>query len=128
MENLFTESRKQEKMILDTQDSILAKATKKKKEIEQRISQGKGASKKFKQFFNNRSKVDQLMNKINTERDELEKELIHLINKAKAFSIASKSKDVSSHMNEMKGTFKQIEKKKGSFEKELRKLVGVLRS
>jgi len=124
--NLFDESKKQEVKIIEMQNSILMKATEKKKNIDQRIEEGRGATKRFREFFEKKSKVEKMLAKISQERTELENELIQLIHKAKAFSIVSKS-SVSGHISELKKKFKNVEKKKGDFEKGVRNLVSLLK-
>lgn len=128
LQGLFEESKKQENKISEMQKEILAKATEKKQEIEQRIVEGKGATKRFRDFFEKKSKVEEMLAKISNERSELEKELIQLIHKAKAFSIVTKSKNITGQISDLKNKFKDVEKKKGIFEKEIRKLVSLLRS
>ena len=126
LDSLFAESKEQENNILEMQKSILDKATEKKKQIEDRIESGKGASKKFKNFFEKKADIDGMLNEINSEKDALEKELIMLIKKAKAFSIASKSQEMATNMAKLKSTFKHVEKKKGAFEKGIRKLINIM--
>jgi len=127
LDEIFAESQEQEKRIAELQESILAKTKEKKEEIEKRIAEGKGASAEFRAFFEKKAKIDEMLQKISDDRNELEKELIRLIQKARAFSIAAKSKGISSQMGELKKAFTQIDRKKGKFEKELRKLISLFK-
>ena len=104
-------------------DEIFAES----QEQEKRIAEGKGASAEFRAFFEKKAKIDEMLQKISDDRNELEKELIRLIQKARAFSIAAKSKGISSQMGELKKAFTQIDRKKGKFEKELRKLISLFK-
>jgi len=127
LNEIFSESKEQESKIAGLQESILAKTKQKKIEIEKRIAEGKGASAEFRAFFDKKAKIDELLKNISRDRNDLEKELIHLIQKAKAFSIAAKSKNIGSQMTDLKKTFNQIDKKKGKFEKELRGLMSLFK-
>ena len=104
----------------------MKKITEKKKNIDQKIAEGRGATKKFREFFEKKSKVEQILTKISKERSDLENELIQLIHQAKAFSIVSKS-SVSRPISELKKKFKAVEKKKSDFEKGVRNLVNIIR-
>ncbi len=128
LEKLFEQKKEQEKNIARMQEEILAKAKEKKSEIDARVQDGQGASHQFSVFFDKKARVEAMLKKLNDERNDLEKELIHLIQKAKAFSIASKSAAVGKHMSELKKTFDSIDKKKGLFETELKKLASFLKS
>jgi chromosome segregation ATPase len=128
LDELFDESKKQEIKILELQDSILKKVKKKKEEIESRISEGKGATKKFKEFFDKKGDVDKMIRQITEHKNELEKDLIHLIQKAKAFNLATRSKGADPHIPELRKKFTQIEKNKTNFEKEIKKLASLLKS
>ncbi|MBN2111627.1 hypothetical protein JW707_00860 [Candidatus Woesearchaeota archaeon] len=127
LDELFDESKKQEIRILELQDSILQKVKKKKEEIESRIAEGKGATKKFKDFFEKKGEVELMIRKISEHKNDLEKELIQLIQKAKAFNLASRSKEADSHIPDIKKKFEHIEKSKTKFEGELRKLANLLK-
>ena len=81
----------------------------------------------FRAFFDKKAKIDEMLINISHDRNELEKELIHLIQKSKAFSLAANSKNIGSQMTELKKTFAQIDKKKGKFEKELKGLVSLFK-
>lgn len=125
---LFDESKKQEINILELQDSILQKVKRKKEEIESRIAEGKGASKKFKDFFDKKGDVESLIRKISEHKNELEKDLMQLIQKAKAFNMASKSRGIETPISDLKKKFNKINKNKSKFEQELRKLANLLKT
>jgi chromosome segregation ATPase len=127
LDRLFAEGKEQEKKIIEMQASILAKAKEKKEEIDKRIAEGKGATKHFKTFFEKKAKVDQMLQNLTNERNELEKELINLIQKAKAFSIAAKTKNIPAKVTELKKSLAKIDQKKGVFEKNVRKFVSLLK-
>ena len=52
----------------------------------------------------------------------LEKDLMELVKKAKSFQLSSKSVDIGKQMLDLENKFKEVDKKKGLFEKEFKRL------
>ena len=92
------------------------------KKISQKGPDAGQASKKMKNFFEKKLVFVNLIEKVNKDRDDLEKELIDLIKKAKSFQLSAKSADVGKQMTELEKKFNELDKKKGSFEQELNHL------
>jgi len=63
-----------------------------------------------------------LIYRVNKDRDELEKDLMDLIKKAKSFQLTMKKGDISKDMVELEKKFSEVNKKKGVFEDELKRL------
>lgn len=119
---LIEKSKQQESKVLELQREV----TKKIEEKEKTLEATKGISTKFKEFFEKKMRTEELVNKVNEDRDELEKELIILIRKAKSFQLSSKSSQVGDQITELEKKFSDIDKKKGLFEGELKKLTDLL--
>ena len=119
---LIEKSKQQEGKILELQKEV----TKKIEEKEKTLKSTKGISDKFKEFFDKKMRTEELVNKVNEDRDELEKVLISLIKKAKSFQLSSKSSKAGDQIVELENKFNEIDEKKGLFEEELRKLTSLL--
>ncbi len=73
---------------------------------------------KFQTYFKSKLHAFDIVDKINRDRDDLEKELLELLKKAKAFQLGSGTKD-SDKMIELEKRFKTVDEKKKHFESEL---------
>jgi len=116
------EARSKGKEIEKMQDMILNKLSKQKKDLKE----SREVTEKFQRFFDQKLKIEELLTRINKDRDELENKLKDAIKKAQAFQITAKDKDVSNNIIELEKIFGDVEKKKSFFEEELRKLKSLL--
>ena len=119
---LIEQSRKQEKKILDLQNQVVQKTSEKG----EKLKEAKKVVDKFKKFFNEKMKTEELISRVNKDRDILERELVILIRKAKSFQLSS-SKNLGEHIAALENKFKDIDQKKGAFEGELRELSSLLK-
>jgi len=119
---LIEKSKQQESKILELQKEV----TKKIEGKEKTLKATKGISDKFKEFFEKKMKTEELVNRVNEDRDELEKELVDLIKKAKSFQLSSKSSKVGDQIVELEKKFEEIDEKKNKFEEELKRLTSLL--
>ena len=71
--------------------------------------------------------MEDLINKVDQDREALRTELNDLINKATAFNLASRGTDVKKHISELEEKFKHIDKKKSGFTKELSQLTKIFK-
>ena len=115
---LLEKSKEQGKKVLELQSQILKKIAQKQK----RAVNSKEIVKKVNEFFSKKMAVTNLVDKINKDRDELEKHLIELIKKAKSFQLTAKNQDVGKEMLDLEKKFDEVGKKKKIFEEELKKL------
>ena len=115
---LIEKSREQEKKFFELQSQIIKKIA----ENQKNAANVKEITDKVNAFFEKKLAVVNLVDRINKDRDELEKNLIELIKKAKAFQLAAKGRDVSRDMTELGKKFEEVDKKKVVFEEELKKL------
>jgi ABC-type transport system involved in cytochrome bd biosynthesis fused ATPase/permease subunit len=84
-------------------------------------------SEKFKKFFNKKMETIDLIDKINSDRNQLKKDLDQFIKRANAFSASSKSSDIQKEIMGMEKKFKDIDRKKNTFEREIKKLCSLVR-
>lgn len=118
IEPLVERSRIQTENIKGLQDKIIQKIIAKEKKL-----QGvKQASKEMKKLFKRKLGVLGIIETVNKDRNDLQKELIALIKKAKAFQLSSKSSDVGEEIEDIEKKFNQVDIKKKLFEKELKNL------
>ena len=120
---LLEKSQEQEKKVLELQEQIIKKISQKQRNI----SNAKDITKKVRDFFDKKLAVISLVDRVNKDRDELEKSLVELIRKAKSFQLTAKSGDVGKQMLELEKKFDEVDKKKGIFEGELKELNTSLR-
>ncbi|MBS3131183.1 hypothetical protein J4212_02005 [Candidatus Woesearchaeota archaeon] len=118
IEPLIEKSRMHEKKIMELQKSIIDKIMEKEKKMEN----AKKASQQFRKIFDKKIKVIGFIDKLNKDRDALEKDLMDLLKKAKSFKLTSKSADLTKEMQEMEKKFSEVDSKKKDFEKEYRQL------
>ena len=118
IEPLVKQSQLQMEKIKELQEAVIGKIESKEK----KLSKAKGASKKMNEFFKKKMGVLDVIEKVNTDRNDLERELIGLIKKAKSFQISSKSRDIGTEIVDLEKKFKEVDEKKKAFEQELKKL------
>ena len=115
---LVKRSEEQTKKIKELQDRVINKM----KEKERKLKGAKKVSKKVRELFNKKMGIIGLVEKVNKDRNDLQKELIDLIRKAKSFQLSSKSLDIGVQIGDIGKKFKEVDEKKKTFEKELEKL------
>ena len=120
---LLEKSKEQEKKVLELQEKIVKKISKKQKSV----SNVKDITKKVNDFFNKKLAVMDLVDKVNKDRDALEKSLIELIKKAKSFQLTAKSGDVGKRMIDLEKKFSEVDNKKNAFEAELKQFMSFFR-
>lgn len=118
IEPLVNQSRAQMEKIKELQEAVIGKIESKEK----KFSKAKEASKKMKEFFKKKMGVLDIIEKVNKDRNDLERELIELIRKAKSFQLSSKSGDIGIEIVDLEKKFKNVDDKKKAFEQELKKL------
>lgn len=118
IEPLVKQSQIQMEKIKELQEAVIGKIESKEK----KLSKAKEASKKMKEFFRKKMGVLDIIEKVNKDRNDLERELIDLIKKAKSFQLSSKSRDVGMEIVDLEKKFKDVDDKKKAFEQELKKL------
>ena len=123
IEPLIGKSHEQEKKIIDLQSQIIRKIT----ENQKNVSKIDDIKKQVSNFFEKKMVVANLVDKVNKDRDELEKSLIELIKKAKSFQLTAKSSDVGKEMIDLEKKFNDVNKKKSLFEEELKRLTSFFR-
>ena len=120
---LIERSKEHERKVLELQERILNKISQKQKNV----ANVKNITKKVNEFFQKKLAVVNLVDKVNKDRDELEKLLIELIKKAKSFQLSARSGDVGKQMIDLEKKFSEVDKKKSYFEAELKELSSFIR-
>mgnify|MGYP001615514950 CR=1 FL=1 len=122
IEPLLERSQEQERKVLELQDRIVKKIAQKQKSV----ANAKDITKKVQDFFNKKLAVINLVDKVNKDRDDLEKSLMELIKKAKSFQLSAKNVDVGKQMVDLEKKFSEVDKKKSQFEEELKEFKSFL--
>ncbi|MBI2657306.1 hypothetical protein HYX08_01275 [Candidatus Woesearchaeota archaeon] len=120
---LIEKSKEQEKKVLELQEKIVQKIAQKQK----KVSNVKDITRKVEDFFRKKLAVVNLVDKVNKDRDDLEKSLIELIKKAKSFQLSASKGDVGRQMVELEKKFSEVDNKKAQFESELKEFSTVFR-
>lgn len=81
---------------------------------------------KFKTFFTKKKDIEKLLDDLDKEKVFLEKDLLELIKKAKAFKVASKGKDMQKQVAALEKHMKETEKKRKSYDDKLHKLSSLI--
>lgn len=115
---LVKASQEQTKKIKELQEKVIEKIEQKQR----KLAGAKKASKKLKELFAKKASVIGMVDKVNKDRNDLQRELMDLIKKAKSFQLSSKSADVGNQIVDLEKKFSEVDSKKKEFEKELTKL------
>ncbi len=115
-----------EEKILAVQDSVLKKIANKNKQIDKYRFESMQAAEKFKSFFDRKIKTQEIINTLDKEKTELEKEMHELITKAKVFDLSMRSSDVKNYVKDIQKSFDDVGKKRGSFIKKLGELADLI--
>jgi len=124
---LADESLEYKRKVEKIQKDVLKKVYKNTKKIRDDIKESERLSEKFKDFFNKKIETINLVDKINQDRNDIKKELDQFIARANAFSASSKSADIQKEILIMEKKFREIDRKKSVFEKEIGMLCSLVR-
>ena len=120
---LMEQSEELEKKMVELQDKIIKKISQNPKNE----SEIKEMTRKIKEFFDKKFVIVNLVDKVNKDRDDLEKSLIELIKKAKSFQLTTKQANMGNDMVDLEKKFNEVDKKKEMFEDELKKLTSLFK-
>ena len=120
---ILEKSKEEERKILEIQNKILSRISHEQK----KFANAKDLTNKFKIIFEKKLGAMNLIYKLNKDRDELESKLMDLIKKAKSFQLTMEKGDIGKDMLELGKKFDEVNKKKGTFEMELKKLTTLFR-
>jgi chromosome segregation ATPase len=120
IDKILEDNKKYEEEIIKSQKELFAKL----KNQESSLLQGqKDVSKdRFKDFFNKKNEVEQLLKNVEDEKILLEKELLNLIRSAKAFKVSNNNEEVARQITDLENNHIQTEKKRKSYEEKMNKL------
>jgi len=121
-DDLMKEGEEHKQKIEILQKEIIDKVSKGSKEISKQVEDSRVSTKKFKEFFNKKADMDDMIKEMTKEHTELEAQLIALVKKAKAFHLSTNSAGFKSHVKELEDAFEQVKKKKEKFEKGISKI------
>lgn len=122
MTPLLLESKKKEEEIETLQNNILESVAVKKKHIKEGMKESQKVKRKFKKFFDRKVKISRLVDKIDFDLMQLESSLKSLIKEAEIIELSSRSKSVKQYIMDLEKKFKDINRKKGIFEREIFRL------
>ena len=114
---LLEKSKVQERKVLELQNQIVEKIAKNQKDFENI----KNITRKVNEFFEKKLAIIELVDKVNRDRNDLEKSLLQLMKKAKSFQLTAKSGDVGRELLDLEKKFSEVDAKKNMFLEELKK-------
>lgn len=126
LEPIMNAAKEKEEKTLAVQDSVLKKIQDKNKKLDKYKLESIEAGERFKSFFDKRGKIQELIDILEKQKIELEKELQGLIMKATSFNLSVKSSDVVNYVKDLQKDFEEIEKKKSSFIRRLLELTELI--
>lgn len=118
-------SEDQAKKILRIQDEIVEKVKAGRNKMQEFEGQSKEIAQQFEKFFKKRSRTEHVIRELDKAKHEMQDELNDLIRKAKAFEITSKT-DTDKHIRELEGSFKEFDRRKNAFSRQLEYLKNVI--
>ena len=121
--SLVGKSKEQEKKMLELQDIILKKLSDKQKNV----SNVNSIIKKVNKFFAKKLAIINLVDRVNKDRNDLERSLIDLIKKAKSFQLTAKSSNLGKELIDLEKKFNEVDRKKNIFMIELKKFTSIFR-
>jgi chromosome segregation ATPase len=121
IDDLLKENKKYEEEIIKTQKELFAKL--KSQETLMKKGQENVSKDRFKEFFDKKNEVEQLLQSVEEEKVLLQKELLNLIRSAKAFRVSSNTDEVCHQITELENNQKETEKKRKSYQEKMNKLV-----
>lgn len=113
--------------VLRVQEDLLLKVAEKKKEIDVYTKTGIAISKKFSEFFGEKSKLTKQFEAIQKESDEIKASLNNLIKKARSFDLTSKI-SVKKFSADLDVEFKKTAKKQEELKSKVKKLADELKN
>ncbi|GEM_PF-6636601 len=122
---LIEKSRLHGKRIEDMQNSILEKVMRKREEIGSAVSESRSAREKFERFFDEKVNIDVLMDKVDIDLGKLKADLNDLVIQARVLELTG-AKKTASHVSELEERFKEIDRKRNLFEKDVTALWSLL--
>ena len=120
---LVGKSKEQEKKMFELQDVILKKLSDKQKNV----SNVNSIVKKVNEFFAKKLAVIDLVDRVNKDRNDLERSLMDLIKKAKSFQLTAKSGNFGRELIELEKKFNEVDRKKNIFMIELKKFSSIFK-
>ncbi len=122
-DKIMEENENTKKKILEIQKGIIKKAKKFQASAKEETEKGKNSSNKFKDFFRKKIKAEEIIKNLEVDGKLLERELVYLIKKAKAFELSPNKSKLGKHIKEIKLRFKNVEKKKSEYVSQTKKLI-----
>ncbi|MBI4439263.1 hypothetical protein HY640_04990 [Candidatus Woesearchaeota archaeon] len=115
---MMEQSRQHQKKIEEMQSGIIDKIVQKNRDIGKTIEDTKRAKERFEQLFDQKAKIDLLMDKIDADMNKLKYELAGLVSQARIIALVKKGKSDKS-IAELEKKFREAEGKKKGFEKDV---------
>jgi predicted ArsR family transcriptional regulator len=112
MEPIMKKIKNNEEKVLAVQEALLKKVMAKHKNINDYKLKSTETADKLKNFFERRSNIQQMLEGLEKDKNDIEKDLKVLMQKATSFNAATKDSDVKKYIKELQDNLNKIEKKK----------------
>jgi chromosome segregation ATPase len=125
IESLLKENKEYEKQVILKQEELLKNIRDKTKEINVK---GNKSDEKIKEFFSKKNDIEKTLSDVNVQKEALEKDLILLIKKAKAFKVVKGSKDVEKQVKDIENHMIKTENKMEEYQLKMDHLKNIIGS
>lgn len=110
------------KEVLKELEETLTDVRAKEKEIEAEVLRGEEATKRFQDIISKKDSIEELVKKIDADREALRQDVLRLIGTVKALSLSMDARESQGHIDELQEKFAAVHEQRSSIEEELRKL------
>jgi len=127
IEPMLERAQKHEEQILRLQQEILAKAQEKTSAIKSQVQESVKATTEFEKFFEKKDSINNLIQKIENEKKELEQQFTILRKKALSFDLSIKSSNGRTYVKELEKNLNSTDKKRSVLRNDLEKLIKLIK-
>ncbi|MBN1156767.1 hypothetical protein JXA85_04065 [Candidatus Woesearchaeota archaeon] len=127
IQEFVRKSEESNKKMQEIQIGILEKMKKEKDKTKSSEEDISGIKLKFENFFNKKMQIDVLFDKINSDVEKLERELLKLVDEATIIEMSMEAGTAKERIGELDKKYKEILKKKKVFEDEILKLYDIVK-
>ncbi|MBR9692203.1 winged helix-turn-helix transcriptional regulator [Candidatus Woesearchaeota archaeon] len=127
IEELIKENKEQEKQIESLKKDVLSKMKTSNSNLDKTVAEVKEVPKKLKVLMKKKKQVSKILEGISYNERMLKEKLMDLMKKGSALNLADSSTDIMEEFKGLEKDLSEITKKKGFFEKEIKKIFKLLK-
>ncbi|MBW2965603.1 hypothetical protein KY342_00700 [Candidatus Woesearchaeota archaeon] len=128
IEKLLKENQDQDRQIEILKKDVLSKMMISDSKINKTITEINEVPKKLKLFMSKKDKIFKILNGVSYNERMLKEKLVDLMKRGSAINLSENYEDIISEINELEKNLEEISSKRGFFEREIKKIFGLLKS